>query len=271
MSAPIVLSTDQVPARERAGYWADLVWRSFGRLRSDSWGDERFAGRIHRVDLGGVRLCRLEASRHRVTRSAGADGCGEPDFLKMVVQHRGRSLFEQNGRSAWLSPGQFAVYDTAASYSVTNPEAVEQHVLLLPREPLLQGRRALEPLLVRGLDGTAGVGRLACETIRIAHEEAERTGRILRPDVGETIVHLVRLALLETAGERLPDGGEAVVLPPVRAVLGSDLRFRGDPVALGVDDGAVEVPEHGLEGVGHASSLPRRRLEAWGTTRTSHP
>ena len=261
MSTSIVLSTDQVPPRERTGYWGDLVWRSFGRLRSDTWGDERFSGRIERIDLGGVRLCRLEASRHRVRRTVGADGNREADFLKLVVQHRGRSLFEQNGRRAWLEPGQFAVYDTNASYSVSNPEAVEQHVLLLPREPILQGRRSLESLLVRPLSSRTGLGRLACEAIRIADEESRPAGcasvradgtatgalpalgsnalpalrptalPALRPELGDAIVRLVHLALVEQLGERLPETASQLLLGRIRAHVDQSL---GDP-RLGPD------------------------------------
>jgi hypothetical protein len=51
-------------------------------------------------------------------------------FIKVVAQLRGRACFEQCGRKAWLAPGEWSVYDTAQPYSVTNPEAVEQLVLL---------------------------------------------------------------------------------------------------------------------------------------------
>jgi len=226
VSAAIVLSTDQVPPRERTGYWGDLVWRSFGRLRSDTWGDERFAGRIQRIELGSVRLCRLEATRHRVMRTAGADGSTEPDWLKLVVQYRGRSLFEQNGRRAWLDPGHFAVYDTNTSYSVSNPETVDQHVLLLPREPILQGQRALESLLVRPLSATAGLGRLACEAIRIAQEESDRAAQPISAELGDTIMRLVRLAMLENAGERLPATTGQLLRERIRAHVDQCL---GDP------------------------------------------
>src|SRR5688572_16418858 len=41
-----LLTTDHVRPAERAGYWSDIIWRSFGKLRSDTWGDENFNGSI---------------------------------------------------------------------------------------------------------------------------------------------------------------------------------------------------------------------------------
>ena len=102
MTASLLLTTDAVPARERVGYWGDLVQRSFGRLRSQTYGDERFRGEIRGFQLGELRICRLDASRHRVERTSGTGGTSDPGYLKMVVQRHGCSLFEQDGRRAWL-------------------------------------------------------------------------------------------------------------------------------------------------------------------------
>ena len=47
------------------------------------------------------QCAQLLASRHRVVRVAGARAVSDPGHLKLVVQRRGRCLFEQNGRRAW--------------------------------------------------------------------------------------------------------------------------------------------------------------------------
>jgi len=219
MSALTVLSTDHVPFGERVGYWGDLIWRAFGRLRSDPYGDAHFEGRILQADLGAVRLCRLQASRHRVTRTAGATGASYPGFLKMVVQHRGHSVFEQDGRRATLSPGTWSLYDTTRSYSVFNPESVEQHVLLLPREPLLRDGGRTRDLLVRRLGAAGGMSRVACDTIRLALADAGRAGAPLRTELGAVILRLVRLALREQAGIESPHPPGTLLRERIRALL----------------------------------------------------
>lgn len=193
MSTHLLLTTDAVPSHERVGYWGDLVQRSFGRLRSQTFGDERFRGEIRGFQLGELRVCRLDATRHRVERTSGAAGASDPGHLKMVVQRQGCAVFEQDGRRAWLAPGAWSIYDTTQSYSVSNPQDVVQHVLLLPRERILEGAPELRTLLVRPLPGSRGVARVMCETITRALESGA-------PHLGETILRQVRLALLEQAG-----------------------------------------------------------------------
>src|SRR5262245_60440943 len=159
-----VLSTDQVPARESKPYWGELVSRAFGRLQSDTYGDDAFRGRISYTTLGNVQIGRLQATRHRVVRSASTRGPSDPGHLKLVVQRTGRSLFEQDGRRAWLRPGDWSLYDTTQSYIVASPDPVDIHVLMLPRDAVLRGRD-LAALMVRRLRGSTGMGRLACDTI----------------------------------------------------------------------------------------------------------
>lgn len=196
-----VLTTDQVPARESKGYWGDLVSRAFGRLQSDTYGDDAFHGRITYTTLGGVQLGRLQASRHRVVRTAASRGPSDPGHLKLVVQRVGRSLFEQSGRRAWLRPGDWSLYDTTQSYVVASPDPVDIHVLMLPRADIFRGRSDLAELMVRRLRGSNGMGRLACDTIASTFAAA-RTGEPLAADAGARISELVHLALVEQAGAR---------------------------------------------------------------------
>ena len=227
MTVQPLLTTSAAPAHERVGYWGDLVQRSFGRLRSRTYGDERFHGEIRRYQLGALRLCRLEASRHAVERTSGPAGLSDPGYLKLVVQLRGCSLFEQGGRQAWLAPGSWSVYDTTQSYTVSNPEDVLQYVLLLPRSRILDGAAALRDLLVRPLSGARGMGRVACETIGRALDAAPGTDARLAPMLGEAILRQVRLALLEQAGMLPAASGRELLRERTAALVGQRLRDPG--------------------------------------------
>ena len=237
MTASLLLTTDAVPARDRVGFWGDAVQRSFGRLRSQTYGDERFRGEIRGFQLGELRICRLDASRHRVERISGASGASDPGDLKMVVQRRGCSLFEQDGRRAWLAPGAWSIYDTTQSYTVSNPQDVLQDVLLLPRARILEGAPELSKLLVRPLTGARGMGRVACESIARALATGE-------PGLGETILRQVRLALLELSG-RHPALGARDVLRERTAALVCE-RLRDPALDVGVIAAALGSSKRAL-------------------------
>ncbi len=225
MSLPQILSTDDVLPQKRAAYWSDLVWHSFGRLRSDTYGDEDFSGHIALHDLGEVRLCRLQASRHRVVRTAGTRGPSDPGYLKMVVQLRGKSLFEQDGRIACLKPGDWSLYDTTRSYLVSSAAPVDLHILLLPREGILRDRPELAQLLVRRLRGTRGMGKLACDAI--AQAFAQGGAEALPAAAGENIVELLHLSLLENFGLRLAPARPSVLRERIKLLVQQSLADPG--------------------------------------------
>jgi hypothetical protein len=75
----MLLTTDAVPAHERVGYWGDLVQRSFGRLRSQTSGDERFRGEIRGFQLGEPCVFRQHyGASPREWRRRGAGGAELP-------------------------------------------------------------------------------------------------------------------------------------------------------------------------------------------------
>lgn len=243
MSAMLtVRSTAEVPSREAKGYWGEMVSRSFGRLQSDTYGDDDFRGRIAYLSLGEVQVGTLEASRHRAVRAAGARGASDPGHLKLVVQRRGRCLFEQNGRRAWLRPGDWSLYDTAESYIVSAPDPVDLHVLMLPRAEVLRGRRELDALLVRRLRG-AGMGGLACTAISRVLADAQ-AGVAAAGDAGTRIVELVHLALVEQAGARTEPLRRSLLRERVKAFVeahlaSAELDVDGVAEAMGCSKRAV--------------------------------
>ena len=165
------VSTDAVPARDRLHLWGDAVWRLIGGLESDAFGDEAFAGYITSGQAGYVNLCQLDVSRHRVVRTPSLIRGSDRAYIKVVAQLEGRACFEQNGRQVWLSPGEWSVYDTTRAYAVSNPEAVRQMVLMIPKEQLPERKLKLDDLMVQRFSGTTGVSRLAWDTMRAAFTE----------------------------------------------------------------------------------------------------
>jgi AraC-like DNA-binding protein len=194
------MNTEQVAAPERAGFWADCVNRLFCGLKSEPYGDSHFDGRMSTLHAGDVVLTRLEANRHRVTRSATQVRTSEVAYLKIVAPYVGCAGVEQNGREAWVTPDQWSVYDTTDSYAVANPVRVEHLIVMVPKARLLGQGLALHPLMARRLGGSGGVARLALETMRTAYRELPGMSEAAARGVGDAITQFVHLSMLDLAG-----------------------------------------------------------------------
>lgn len=196
-----LITTDGVPAAERLDWWGERIWRLIGRLKSDAFGDPVFAGSIEHGQMGYITLCRLQASRHRVVRTPQLIGGSDRAFLKVVAQLRGRACFEQHGRQAWLEPGDWSVYDTEHAYTVTNPDAVEQLVLLLPKDQLIDRRIDDPRLMVQRFSSAQGVPRLAFEMMIAAFRELPAVDVRSAGGLADSLSQLLLLAVLERGGQ----------------------------------------------------------------------
>ncbi len=196
-----VVSTNDVRPSEKFGLWKDTLWQLLGRLRSEAFGDESFAGRIEHCDVGDLRICRIIARRHRVVRKLEGRHDNQ-DLLKVAVQLKGSSYFEQNNRSVLLSPGSWSIYDTTRPYTVSTMGNVELLTLLIPRARIATHRLNLNDLIVRRFSGETGLGKLAYQFMTTVFSEIANVDPKHEWEIVGAISQLIRLAMLEVAGEQ---------------------------------------------------------------------
>lgn len=265
-TATSMMSTDEVSVRDRAPYWRDWVWKLFGGLESDLYGDTVFDGRIATTRAGNVVLTRLESGRHRVMRSKTLAKASDEGYLKIVAPQRGCAGVEQRGRQAWVGPGQWSLYDTTDTYAVANPEPVEHLIVMLPKAELAERGLALSELVARPLGGGHGIARLALQTMRSAYQELPDMNDEAARGVGAAITQLVHLSLLDLAGR----GTALTKTQQLRDRIKQLVAQRLGDAGLGVDDIATALAcsrrqlynAFADEPEGVAGYLLRERLEA---------
>ena len=201
MTAATLVSTDNFAPRERAPVWREWICQHFGGLDTDLYGDTDFDGHMACEHAGDVVLTKLEANRHRVVRTAGMVRASEVGYLKIVAPMQGRAGVEQRGRQAWVSPGGWTIYDTTGCYAVDNPERVEHLIVMLPKAQLIERGLPLDALMARHVGGSSGIARVALTTMRSTYQELPNMSPAAARGAGELIAQLVRLSLIELAGQ----------------------------------------------------------------------
>jgi len=202
MAASTLLSTDPIPPRERGPQWREWIWRHFGGLQSDLYGDDgSFEGHIAASRAGDVILTRLEATRHRVLRSAEMARASDEAYLKIVAPWQGSAAVEQRGREAAVREGSWTIYDTTSAYMVANPERTDHLIVMVPKAQLAMPGLALDTLMARRVGGASGISRVALEAMRSTYQELPHMSEAAARGAGEMILQLVRLSLLELAGQ----------------------------------------------------------------------
>lgn len=201
MPSSLLLSTDAVAPRERLPQWRDWIWRHFGGLESDFYGDTGFDGRLCASRAGDVILTRLEGGRHRVLRSTQLARRDDGAWLKIVAPWQGSATVHQDGREASAREGGWIIYDTTAGYEIDNPEATEHLIVMCPKAQMAERGVHLPPLMARRVGGGSGISRVALDTMRATYRELPTMSDTAARGAGELIMQLVRLSLLELSGQ----------------------------------------------------------------------
>lgn len=267
MPAPHHFSTDHVAPRERAPLWCEWIGRHFGGLQTDLYGDTDFDGHLRAAQAGEVVLTRLEADRHRVLRSDDQARRSEAGYLKIIAPWQGRAQVEQDGRSACVQEGGWAIYDTTRHYAVANPDRSDHLIVMLPLHRFAGSAAQTGAALARHVGGTAGISRVALQAMRSTYQELPHMGAQAAHGAGELILQLVQLSLQEAAGRPGPEARRAALQDRIRLLVGQQLR---DP-ALSIERiaGALQCSKRQLH---HAFSagddgtlagyIVRQRIEA---------
>jgi AraC-like DNA-binding protein len=129
-------TTSGVDPRRKLAYWNEHAGASFTPLVSDPADIGAFHGSIVRTTIGELSLAEacseaqtVRHSRAHVARTRGA-------LFLLMLQLEGESRNRQDGREAFLKPGEFTLFDCTREYQIVFPGANRGLVLGIPETQL---------------------------------------------------------------------------------------------------------------------------------------
>jgi AraC-like DNA-binding protein len=143
-----LIALDRLAAPQRLPTWRDAVCDTFVRLECSTPRGELSHGRLQAGVLGDLHVARVQSSQQEVVRTPFLVSQASEAFVLMSLQARGKTVVQQGGREAVLTPGSLSFYDTSRPYRLGLPGDFDQIVLQVPRDEMVR----LAPL---GLGNTA--------------------------------------------------------------------------------------------------------------------
>lgn len=161
----------QIPSSDRFDFMQDLAAATWVPMecRSEHWAtmsvDFRASG------LGAMQVVAIEGvTPITVCRTPRLISQADPDLLKMVLVRGGNAcVVEQDGRQAYLSAGEFALYDTRRPYQVacgvSGESPLRMMTFMFPPSLLPLSRSRLRELTAVRLSPLAGLGDLTSQLL----------------------------------------------------------------------------------------------------------
>jgi AraC-like DNA-binding protein len=159
-------TTSGLDPRRKLAYWNERAGESFSPLVSDPADIRAFHGSIERTAFGDLTLAEActEAQTVRHSRAHVARTRGSLFFL--MLQLSGESRNRQDGREAFLRPGDFTLCDTTQQYEIVFPGANRMLVLGIPDVQLRRQIACPESLVAVPVRAGSGAAALFSRFLR---------------------------------------------------------------------------------------------------------
>ncbi len=209
-----VLDTASIPPRDREEVVRQAVWESVVAVDIDHRPPaEDLSVRIGLGSVGPLTICSARATAVTIHRTARLARKDEEPAVFLGLQMTGTSLVVQNGRECLLGPGDFAVYESTAPYTLLFDAGVDHHFLRFPRAALALPERLLRDVSAVPLGADDPVARLAFTYFaQLAASDALHQGAHADAVV-EPSVELLRAALASR------HGADSLARAPLEATL----------------------------------------------------
>lgn len=157
-----VLDTAFIPPRDREEAIRNAVWESMVAVDIDHGPPaEDIAVRIGLGAVGPLRVCSARATAVTLRRTERLAREDEEPAVTLGVQMTGSSMVVQNGRECLLRPGDCAVFESVAPYTLLFDEGVDHRFIRFPRAALALPDRSLRDVTAVPLGSGNPIARLA--------------------------------------------------------------------------------------------------------------
>lgn len=196
-----VLSTEQVPPRDRIAFWNEVICSTFFQLDVARIGGGMFRGMVRTNQVGPIQATRILTDPMTAERSRRHLRSAEEDLYLLALQLRGRTIGNQDGRQVVLQPGDLTLFDSTRPYLVDFQGREFDHLVLqFPRAAL--GERGIEAVnaTAHRIAVDSMIGRLVSPFLVNATRVADRASPETGQRLAEMALDLIATALAPLAG-----------------------------------------------------------------------
>lgn len=179
----LLIDTSEAPAPHHAQFWAERVCASFHPMQMTSVGASDFPARMWGYRLADIRIYRVMADVHTMSRTQRDIAAGDPESMHFNVLLRGGIRVAQQDRSVLLRPHDMLVYDTSRTAVFRADRSFDVLAFQIPKSMLGSGANTLARHTAVRIAGDRGLPRLVSRFL-VEAARAVFDGSISEDDAG---------------------------------------------------------------------------------------
>jgi len=201
----VVFDTKTLAAAKRRQAWRDAICEIYLQVDCAAAKEDDYSGFVREARLGAVTLTDTAISPQAILRGSQHIGHFGKDCYYLGIEHIGEVTIHQAGGSFRLRPGAAALYYANEPYELRSPVKSRQFWIELPRENFDRRFDNGRPPLLKNINLTCGLGRIAGEFCKTLAEEGANLDEVSRAKLGEQLMDILALALSGDADRQPAD------------------------------------------------------------------
>lgn len=196
-------STTTIPPTRRAPYWMEAVNKAYVQLECTvpSRSSAPFFGAITRHELAAVSLSHITSTTQTVLRTPLQISRASEDIFLLSIQVAGAGKLVQDDKTAYLQPGELALYDSTRPYQLLFDQDFEQYVLSLPGSILRNRLHNAEDMTACKITSAqSGTARLLSHMVSELTDCPPSGGPSVDTSLADGLVSILVAALAENLG-----------------------------------------------------------------------
>lgn len=206
-----LIRTSSVDAGRRLDYWRDMISSTFVALDCDAPAHRDFSGLLETNALKDVQFSRVTSDAQHVVRSRCRIRQSPDDVFLVSIQCRGTGYVAQEDRTAMLTAGDFAVYDSAQPYELNFKSPFEQLVLRLPRQHLSRRIASPERLTAVAFRAAQGSTAIVSNFMLQVYNELDHLEPACATAIHQALLDLLVTGLCGKLNDALPTANRLVM------------------------------------------------------------
>ena len=194
-------STEKILRRKRAKVWRELISEAFVELECGAISNVDFFGELRTRKIGSLRISSITTDAYDVYRTGTGIADSITDDFLVSFQTKGGSAIRQLDREAVLSPGDFAIYDSATPYHLHFANRLSQFVVQIPRKLIKEYIDLPEGLTARRVKGGYGFSQITSNFVESCFCQSPTLDDACQKQAERTFLELLSTSCRESIGE----------------------------------------------------------------------
>ena len=153
------VTTDSIPPRDRAEFWADLLSRHVRPMRIEPAGESALRGEIEARPVGGLRIARVSGVGINALHTRAQVARGDGRLYGVCVSLEGDARLTRRSETIALGPGDIFITDSRQEFALDLVQPW-RHLLITVPTGWLDSRVSRPERLAGAVLGTHPLGRL---------------------------------------------------------------------------------------------------------------